>query len=74
LPTNLDPQLEKAIEEFTQKKREAEKKRVELENKAAQGGVKGLAAKNEIEQLDVADKTELNKVEITLNAAKKKDQ
>jgi len=72
LPTNLDPILEKAIEEFTQKKKETEKKRNDLEKKAAEGGVKGLAAKNEIEQMDVADKTELNKVELTLNAAKKK--
>lgn len=36
------------------------------------GGVKGLAAQNEIEQLSREDPTELNRLEITLNAARRR--
>jgi len=72
LPLGLDPALEKAIEEFTQQKKSRESKLRELEEKVAQGGVKGLASKNEIEQMEKQDMTEMNRIEITLNAAKKK--
>jgi len=72
LPIGLDPALEKAIEEFTQKKREREKRMATLEDKVALGGVKGMTAKNELAQLESQDKTEMNRVEITLNAAKKR--
>jgi len=34
--------------------------------------VKGLQATNEIKQLEAQDSTQLNKMEITLNAAKKR--
>lgn len=68
----LDPEIEKAIEELMTMKREKQKKIKELQEKADQGGVKGLAAKNEIEQIAREDPTELNRLEITLNAAKRK--
>ena len=72
LPAGLDPALEAAIEEFTatKKKREAEMK--VLQDKASKGGVRGLAAKNELEQLEGQDLTETNRLELTLNAAKKR--
>jgi hypothetical protein len=36
------------------------------------GGVKGLTAINELEQLSREDLTEFNRIEITLNAAKRR--
>mmetsp|Transcript_13472 Transcript_13472/g.20819 ORF Transcript_13472/g.20819 Transcript_13472/m.20819 type:complete len:264 (+) Transcript_13472:1079-1870(+) len=72
LPLGLDPALEKAIDEFTAKKREREKKMKTLEEKAAAGGVKGMTAKNELEQMVSQDQTETNRLELTLNAAKRK--
>ena len=71
-PVGLDPEIEAAIEEFMKSKREKEAKRAALEAKAAAGGVKGLAAKNELFQLDAADSTGENRLEITLNAKKRK--
>jgi len=70
--SGLPPDLVAAIEEFTIKKREKEKKVKDLEAKAAAGGVKGAAAANELSQLEASDKTVLNRLEITLNAAKRK--
>jgi len=70
--SGLPPELVAAIEEFTAKKREKEAKVKELEAKAAQGGVKGAAASNELAQLQASDKTEMNRLELTLNAAKRK--
>jgi F actin bundling C terminal len=53
--SGLPPELIAAIEEFTAKKREKEKKVKDLEVKAAAGGVKGSAAANELSQLEAAD-------------------
>lgn len=72
LPLGLDPALEAAIEEFTSTKKARESKMKQLEDKAAAGGVKGLAAKNELEQLVAQDSTDMNRIELTLNAAKKR--
>lgn len=72
LPVGLDPELEKAIEEFTAKKKAREDKLQDLQEKASHGGVKGLAAANEIKQMEAQDSTEMNRLEITLNAAKKR--
>jgi len=70
--SGLPPELVAAIEEFTAKKREKEAKVKDLEAKAAAGGVKGAAASNELLQLQASDKTEMNRLELTLNAAKRK--
>jgi len=70
--SGLPPDLVAAIEEFTSKKREKEHKVKDLEAKAAAGGVKGAAATNELSQLQASDKTEFNRLEVTLNAAKRK--
>jgi len=71
-PLGMDPDLEKAITEFTTSQRERNKLVKDLTNKAEQGGVKGLAAKNELFQLESQDKTETNRLELTLDAAKRK--
>lgn len=74
LPVGLDPELERAIEEFTAKKKAREAKLQDLEDKAAKGGVKGMAAANEIKQMENEDSTDMNRIELTLNAAKKRGQ
>ena len=51
LPEGLPPELVKAIEEFTAAQRAREARVKELRAKAAGGGVKGMAAKNELIQL-----------------------
>ena len=43
-----------------------------LRTKAAAGGVKGMTAKNELAQMESADTTEMNRMELTLEAAKKR--
>lgn len=72
LPVGLDPALERAIEEFTATKKARETRLKDLEAKASQGGVKGIAAKNEIAQMASEDVTEMNRMEISLNSAKKR--
>ncbi|KAJ8598832.1 hypothetical protein CTAYLR_008542 [Chrysophaeum taylorii] len=72
MPHGLSPQLEAALEEFTADKKKREEKVKTLEDKAAKGGVLGMAAKNELIILNQADTTELNRIELTLNAAKRK--
>lgn len=62
----LPPELIEAIEAFTAKKKELEARRRDLETKAAQGGVKGNAAANELAQIDAADKTTMNRQEVQL--------
>jgi len=68
----LPPELIEAIEAFTHKKKEIEARRKDLETKAAAGGVKGNAATNELAQLDAADKTAMNRQEVSLDAARRK--
>jgi len=72
MPMGLDPELERAIEEFTKAKKAREDKLKDLRTKSDAGGVKGLAASNEIKQMESADNTQMNKLEITLEAAKKR--
>ena len=68
----VDPEIEAALEEFTAMKKARQTKIEDLEKRAEQGGVKGMAAKNELEQVSREDLTGLNRVEITLNAAKRR--
>jgi hypothetical protein len=74
LPTQLPPELVEALEKFTATIRTRENRTKELREKAAQGGVKGMAAQNEMIQMEKEDTTDLNRLELTLNAAKKKAQ
>eukprot|EP00123_Amoebidium_parasiticum_P008822 comp19041_c0_seq1/m.21472 comp19041_c0_seq1/g.21472 ORF comp19041_c0_seq1/g.21472 comp19041_c0_seq1/m.21472 type:complete len:284 (-) comp19041_c0_seq1:23-874(-) len=71
MPLALDPATEKAIEDFGTAQKEGRRKRAQLMEIAAKGGVKGMAAKNELMQLESADKTATNMVELKLNAAKR---
>merc|ERR1712063_49200 len=72
LPLGLEPALAKAIEEYTSTKKARETQMKTLSEKAAAGGVRGMAAKNELEQLEAQDSTDMNRLELTLNAAKKR--
>mmetsp|Transcript_6029 Transcript_6029/g.8528 ORF Transcript_6029/g.8528 Transcript_6029/m.8528 type:complete len:279 (+) Transcript_6029:72-908(+) len=72
MPEGLSPELERALEEFTNEKKQNEAKVAKLQEKAAKGGVLGMAAKNELIILEQADQTEMNRIEITLQAAKRK--
>jgi len=72
LPTQLPAELVEALEKFTATIRTKENRLKDLREKASSGGVKGMAAQNEIIQMEKEDTTELNRLELTLNAAKKK--
>jgi hypothetical protein len=72
MPKGLSPQLEAALEAFADEKKKREAKIKELTAKAEKGGVKGMAAKQELVILESGDKTEMNRIELTLNAAKRK--
>jgi F actin bundling C terminal len=72
LPMGLNPEIEAALEEFTAQMKAREAKMSKLHEAASKGGVKGLAAKNEIAQIESQDNTALNRLEITLNAAKRR--
>jgi hypothetical protein len=72
MPNALSPQLEAAIEDFTNKKKEKAALIEELTAKAEIGGVKGKAAQNTLDQMEASDSTETNRLEATLNAAKRK--
>ena len=72
MPKGLSPQLEAALEAFADAKKKREAKIKELTAKAEKGGVKGMAAKQELVILESGDKTESNRIELTLQAAKRK--
>eukprot|EP00615_Pteridomonas_danica_P017040 CAMPEP_0114383206 /NCGR_PEP_ID=MMETSP0102-20121206/4592_1 /TAXON_ID=38822 ORGANISM="Pteridomonas danica, Strain PT" /NCGR_SAMPLE_ID=MMETSP0102 /ASSEMBLY_ACC=CAM_ASM_000212 /LENGTH=406 /DNA_ID=CAMNT_0001539205 /DNA_START=21 /DNA_END=1241 /DNA_ORIENTATION=- len=72
MPAGMNPQIEAAIDEFMEKKKERENKIKELQEKADKGGVKGMAAKQELAIIMSGDDTEMNRVELTLQAAKRK--
>lgn len=71
-PTGISKEILDAIDAFMEKKHAREAHVKALQEKAALGGVKGLAANNELIQLENEDKTEMNRVEITLAAAKRR--
>jgi len=59
LPIGLPPELVEAIEKFTETVRTKENRFKELRQKASGGGVKGMAAQNEIIQMEKEDKKKL---------------
>lgn len=71
-PVGLSAELEKAIDDFYASKKAREKRYKELETLAAGTSVKAFAAKNEMAQMDSQDQTETNRLELTLNAARRK--
>jgi len=69
--------LEKAIDQYKEAlaiKQAREEKMRELERVAALGGVKGMTAKNQLEQMRSEDQLELNRREISSAAAKRRAQ
>jgi len=75
LPMGLDPELIKAIDEFTAKKKAREAKIDKFQatiSKYGADSVQGKTATHELKVLEVEDKTDMNRVEITLEAAKKR--
>lgn len=74
VPTGLaiDPALLAAIDAFMARKKARDTQVKTLTERSTLPGVKGLAAKNELFQLTSADTTEMNRAELTLNAAKRK--
>lgn len=74
LPVGLSPELIEAIEDFMSKKQSRADRIQELEEISSKPGVKGLTAKNELIQLHSQDLTEMNRVELTLAAAKRRSK
>jgi hypothetical protein len=68
-PAGMDPAVQKAIDEFLATKKKKEEMIKSLQQRAAQGGVKGLTAQAELLQIGAQDQTGENRVEITLKAA-----
>lgn len=71
-PGGLPADLQRALDEFFATKRAKAAKLKKLAKKALLPGVKGLTAKNEIAQINAQGVTEMNRLEITLNAAKRR--
>jgi len=72
MPEGLPAELVKAIEDYQALVRTREAKMRDLNDKSKAGGVKGLAAGNELKQMECEDSTEMNRVGITLEAARRK--
>jgi len=72
MPMGINPEIEEAIAAFMADKKAKEAKMTDLQQKADIGGVKGLAAKNELAQMNAVDSTQENKTELTLQAARRR--
>jgi len=68
----VDPAVEAAIEAFAEAQRAKAARVAALAVRAAAGGVRGMAAAAELRALEAADTTETNRVELTLDAAKRR--
>jgi hypothetical protein len=74
-PTNTNEalmQAQRALNEVQNELNKIDAKKSELTAAASAGGVKGMKAKNELEQIHNADNTELNKAFLTAEAAVRK--
>lgn len=72
VPQGLDPDLEAMMKEFSIEHAKRKAKIAELEARVEQGGVKGMAAKNTLEQLLGEDQTSMHAIEARIAAAVKK--
>eukprot|EP01102_Stenamoeba_stenopodia_P015396 TRINITY_DN523_c0_g1_i1.p1 TRINITY_DN523_c0_g1~~TRINITY_DN523_c0_g1_i1.p1 ORF type:complete len:288 (+),score=115.18 TRINITY_DN523_c0_g1_i1:52-864(+) len=72
IPTGLDPELERAIEELTAVKRTRENKIKDLQKQASQGGVKGGIASAQLAQMEQEDLMDVAKVEAKINSQMRK--
>jgi len=68
----MDPELEKMMRDFAIHKKNRETKIAELEAIIAQGGVKAMATKAELEKVTSENSSELNHLEAKIKAATKK--
>jgi hypothetical protein len=76
-PPELLAALDKAISDFQSvlaSKRQREERMAELQRTADLGGVKGMAAKNQLEQMKAEDSLAMNKQEVSSAANKRKAQ
>jgi len=74
LPLGLDPELIKALDEFTAKKKARDQKVTSLQDiiSKGEGAVAVRKAELELKAMENEDKTDMNRIEVTLEAAKKK--
>jgi len=73
-PAGLDPDLEKMMAEFSLEHTKREQQIADLEAIVAQGGVKGMAAKNQLTALKAQDTSAMNALEAKIASAIKKAQ
>jgi len=73
-PLGLDPELEKMMRDFAVSKKTREGKITELEGIIAQGGVKAMATKAELEKLTSQNESEMNHLEAKIKASTKKSE
>jgi len=71
-PLGLDPELEKMMKDFMISKKEREIAIKEKEAVIAQGGVKAMAVKAELEKLTASNESDLNHLEAKIKASTKK--
>jgi len=71
-PQGVDPELEKMMKQFSQEHARRKKEVADLEEVVAQGGVKGMAAKGELEKLKHRDESDMHAIEARIAAAIKK--
>jgi len=71
-PLGMDPELEKMMRDFAVHKKTREAKIAELEAIIAQGGVKAMATKAELDKLTSENTSDLNHLEAKIKASTKK--
>jgi hypothetical protein len=71
-PQGVDPELEKMMKDFAITRATRSKEIADLEEVVAAGGVKGMGAKTQLENLKKEDSSQLNLIEARIAAAIKK--
>lgn len=71
-PQGIDPELEKMMKDFASTRAERANEIAQLEEVVAQGGVKGMGAKTQLDALKKEDGSQLNLIEARIAAAIKK--
>jgi len=71
-PQGIDPELEKMMKDFADHHVNRAKKIAELEEVVAAGGVKGMSAKSQLDNLVKEDSSSLHALEARIAAARKK--
>jgi len=71
-PQGVDPELEKMMKDFSIEHAKRKKEIADLEEQVAQGGVKGMSAKNTLETVKKRDNSDMHAIEARIAAAIKK--